>query len=137
LETVELSEVVSECWRTADTVDATFEISGDATIRADADRLRNLLENLFVNAVDHGGDDVAVRIGALDDGFYVADDGPGIPPDERDDVFAPGHTTATDGTGFGLAIVDEIARAHGWSVAVTESEHGGARFEIRGVEMLE
>jgi PAS domain S-box-containing protein len=137
LGTVELSNIIPECWRTADTAEATFEINEDATIRADADRLRNLLENLFINAVDHGGESVTVRVGPLGDGFYVADDGPGIPAADRDEVFTPGYTTATDGTGFGLAIVDEIAGAHGWSVDVTESEHGGARFEIRGVEMHE
>jgi signal transduction histidine kinase len=64
-------------------------------------------------------------------GFAVADDGPGIPEDERDDVFDHGFTTAEDGTGFGLAIVERIAQAHGWSVSVTEGRDGGARFEFR------
>ena len=74
---------------------------------------------------------VSVTVGAFDGGFYVADDGPGIPPARRETVFDPGVTTAADGTGFGLAIVREIAEAHGWTVSVTESESGGARFEIR------
>jgi signal transduction histidine kinase len=64
----------------------------------------------------------------------VADDGPGIPADEYEDVLASGYTTSTDGTGFGLAIVREIADAHDWEIAVTESGTGGARFEIIGVE---
>jgi PAS domain S-box-containing protein len=134
LETIELSSLVRESWRTTDTGEATLEQLGDATIRADADRLRNLLENLFANAAEHGGDEVTVRLGVLEDGFYVADDGPGIPADERDQIFDPGHTTVTDGTGFGLAIVKEIADAHGWQIEVTESEAGGARFDVRGVE---
>lgn len=66
-------------------------------------------------------------------GFSVADDGPGIPVDERDRIFESGHTTDENGTGFGLAIVQRIADAHGWTVAVTESEAGGARFEFRNV----
>ncbi|MFC6794882.1 ATP-binding protein [Halobaculum halobium] len=45
-------------------------------------------------------------------------------------MFDRGHTTADDGTGFGLAIVAEIAGAHGWSVRVTEAADGGARFEV-------
>nr|WP_206662583.1 HAMP domain-containing sensor histidine kinase [Halorubrum sp. BOL3-1] len=73
---------------------------------------------------------VRVRVGRTDDGFYVADDGPGIEPDQRDAVFEPGHTTASDGTGFGLAIVERIAEAHEWTVSVTESREGGARFEF-------
>jgi signal transduction histidine kinase len=64
----------------------------------------------------------------------VADDGPGIPESDRLGVFESGYSTAPDGTGFGLTIVEEIAEAHGWEVSVTASRDGGARFEIRGVE---
>ncbi|GAA0552689.1 sensor histidine kinase [Halorubrum ejinorense] len=79
---------------------------------------------------DGGDAAVRVRVTRTDDGFRVADDGPGIDPDQRDAVFEPGHTTAPDGTGFGLAIVDRIATAHGWTVSVTESREGGACFEF-------
>ena len=77
---------------------------------------------------------VTVTVGDLDGGFYVADDGPGIPPEERERVFDSGYSTADTGTGFGLAIVERIVEAHGWTVDVAESAAGGARFEIRGVE---
>jgi PAS domain S-box-containing protein len=133
LEAVELSAIVSECWRTADTGDAELEQMNDVTLQADGDRLRSLLENLLINAAEHGGG--TVTVGVLDDGFYVADDGAGIPEDERAQVFDPGYTTAPEGTGFGLAIVQEIAEAHGWGVEVTESDDGGARFEVRNVEL--
>ena len=96
-------------------------------------RLRQLVENLLSNALNHGGDDVTIRVGQLPDGagFYVADDGPGIPPAGRDAIFDQGFSTTSDGTGFGLAIVKGIAEAHGWSVGVTESVDGGARFEVK------
>ena len=86
-------------------------------------------------AVENGGG-VTVTIGDIDDvsGFYVADDGPGIPEDERDTVFEASYSTASEGTGFGLAIVADIAAVHGWDVSVTDSESGGARFEITGVD---
>jgi signal transduction histidine kinase len=88
---------------------------------------------------DTDGDEapaVAVTVGDLPDGagFYVADDGPGIPPEQRDAVLDPGVSSTAGGTGFGLAIVRRIAGAHGWDVTVTESETGGARIEFRGVE---
>jgi len=67
----------------------------------------------------------------------VADDGPGIPPEARDRVIERGHSSSPGGTGFGLAIVDETADAHGWTVGVTETESGGPRFEIRGVRDAE
>jgi signal transduction histidine kinase len=83
---------------------------------------------------DDGGDPATtvVRVGDLADGsgFYVEDDGPGIPRDDRDRVFEYGHSTAAEGTGLGLAIVQQIAEAHGWTVAAVESQSGGARFEI-------
>ncbi|RLM97191.1 PAS domain S-box protein [Haloarcula sp. Atlit-7R] len=77
---------------------------------------------------------VTITIGTAEDGFYVADDGPGVPGAKRGTLFEAGYSTDDDGTGFGLAIVDRIAEAHGWSVDVSESADGGARFEITGVE---
>jgi PAS domain S-box-containing protein len=130
---VALAEVSTECWRTSDTDDASLEIDTDQTITADATRLKQLLENLLRNAVTHGGEGVTVTVGSLDDGFYVADDGPGIPEAERSEVFDAGYSTTDDGTGFGLNIVDGIAEAHGWDVTLTDSEAGGARFEFTGV----
>lgn len=79
---------------------------------------------------DEGPDGVTtVRIGTLTDGFYVADDGPGIEPALREDVFEFGTTTGT-GSGFGLAIVRSIVEAHGWSIEATAGADGGARFEV-------
>jgi two-component sensor histidine kinase len=76
---------------------------------------------------------LSVRVGPMADGFFVADDGQGVPPAERERVFEPGYTVAGGGTGLGLTIVDRIARGHGWTTAVTESDAGGARFEVTGL----
>ncbi|WP_123624521.1 PAS domain S-box protein [Halorubrum sp. CSM-61] len=107
-------------------------VETERDVLADPDRLKRLLQNLFRNAAEHGGDRVVV--GDLPDGFYVEDDGPGIPEDRRGEAFESGHTTSESGTGFGLAIVERIAEAHGWEVTLTEGEDGGARFEFAGVE---
>lgn len=77
------------------------------------------------------------RVGCCPDGFFVEEDGPGIPEADRETVFDAGFSAASDGTGFGLAIVQQIADAHGWTTAVTESESGGARFEFTGVVSVE
>jgi signal transduction histidine kinase len=74
---------------------------------------------------------LTVTVGALSDGFYVADDGTGIPADERETVFEPGHSSTNGGTGLGLAIVERIIAAHDWNVTLTTADCGGARFEIR------
>ncbi|GAA0721345.1 PAS domain S-box-containing protein [Halorubrum trapanicum] len=133
-EPVDLGQVVGSCWRTVDTRDATLRAEAERMIVADESRLRQLLENLMRNSVEHGGDGVTVTVGSLPDGFYVADDGPGIEPDRREEVFDAGYSTSQSGTGFGLRIVEQVADAHGWSVRAVESEAGGARFEITGVE---
>ncbi|MEF8785479.1 MAG: PAS domain-containing protein [Haloarculaceae archaeon] len=136
-EPVSLAQAVTDCWQNVETGDVVLTVETEQTIRADQGRLRQLLANLLRNAVDHGGNDVTVRVDELEDGFYVADDGRGIPESEREDVFEAGYSTADDGTGFGLNIVQEIATAHGWNSRITESTDGGARFEFTGVEFAE
>ena len=207
VESVSLSSLAADCWETVRTDDAALEVAGDYEFAADRDRARQVLENLFRNAVEHGStsppsqaredavehgstssrskaddagsenasepsvagapedavehgstsppsqnredtggendsepsvadapDDATVVVGPLADGegFFVADDGPGIPEADREAVFDVGVTTRDSGTGVGLSIVETVAEAHGWSVAVTESADGGARFEFTG-----
>ncbi|WP_121820102.1 ATP-binding protein [Halostella salina] len=222
---VELRIVAHEAWQNVDTRGCSLTVDTDRVVDGDPDRLRDLLGNLFRNAVEHsstspasqtrqdsvehgstspdsqgrrnvaehavdgetaeeevsaeattgmdaehagvggadtpttdgpsaddpgvfdpdttadpatagaftrGGDEgrTTVRIGETDDGFFVADDGPGIPEDERDTVFESGYTTRKNGTGYGLAIVQQVAEAHGWTVELTDSAAGGARFEF-------
>mgnify|MGYP000162004236 CR=1 FL=1 len=127
-----LTATADQAWSSVHLPNARLETTGDVRVRADPNRLVDLLVNLFRNAVEHGRPDVTVRVGPLDDraGFYVADDGPGISVDDRDEVFDSDYTTTDEGTGFGLAIVHQVATAHDWTATVTESEHGGARFEF-------
>ncbi|MFC6755899.1 MULTISPECIES: PAS domain-containing sensor histidine kinase [Haloarcula] len=130
-EPVSLPALLSACWADRQPDGATLEVTTERTVQADRSRLRQLFDNLLDNAVTHAGPAATIRVGDIDGGVYVADDGPGIPPVERDAVFDFGHALAAESTGFGLAIVGEIVEAHGWSISLTESEHGGARFEIR------
>ncbi|ELZ51987.1 multi-sensor signal transduction histidine kinase [Halorubrum distributum JCM 9100] len=154
IESVPLDEAAERAWRTVDTDDATLDVSeATAAVEADPERLRTLFENLFINSVEHGsansrsepddsaelgsdtdaeGDtdaaDLTVSVGSLPDGFYVADDGAGfdIDPEAATEY---GRSSASNGTGFGLAIVREIATAHGWELSIDGDD--GARFEFR------
>lgn len=156
VEPLELTSVARDAWTNVETGDAELRLGAEGRFEGDPSRVTQLFENLFRNAIEHGSvsrqsrthqdtteDDLTdgqadvrlptVTVGALDDGFYVEDDGPGISPDERERVFETGYSTGKAGTGFGLRIVEQIAAAHGWSVSVTDGTDGGARFEIVGV----
>jgi signal transduction histidine kinase len=129
-----LEDVAVTAWAHVDTCQMQLSVADDAQLMMDDTRVVELFENLFRNAREHAGADATVRVGLLSDGFYVEDDGPGIPPDEQEDVLKSGFTTSKDGTGFGLAIVTQIADAHDWAVSVTDGSDGGARFEFRDVD---
>ena len=133
-EDVSIASVAKRGWQSVETSDATLAVECEKAIFADPSQLQQLFENVFRNAIEHSSGEVTVTVGALDTGFYIADTGPGIPVDERDTIFTTGYSTIASGTGLGLAIVSEIVQAHNWDIEVCDSELGGTRFEITGVE---
>jgi PAS domain S-box-containing protein len=150
-EPVRLDTLAEQAWKTVETGDATLELATDRTLQANRSRLRQLLENLFANAVEHASTSghpetdavtqvaraVTVTVEDIPDGFAVEDNGPGIPEADREAVFEAGYSTRHGGTGFGLRIVDQVATSHDWRVSLAEGTEGGARFEITGVESVE
>jgi len=152
-ESVSLADAAREAWSSVDTGDATLTVERDETLEANRTRLRELFENVFRNSVEHGStssrakpddsvergpsdDPLSVRVGSTatggtgeTSGFYVEDDGSGL-PDDADRVFESGFTTDESGTGLGLAISERIAEAHGWTAHALAGENGGARFEF-------
>jgi signal transduction histidine kinase len=130
-EPVEFSDVVQAAWDGIDAPDARMSVENDGTVHADQQMLQQALENLFRNSIDHVGEDVAVWVGMTRNGFYVMDDGPGIDSADREKVFDTGYSKGDSGTGFGLAIVQRIIEAHGWSIRAVTGHQRGARFEVR------
>jgi signal transduction histidine kinase len=144
--TADLQALAESAWNSVSTHEATLVVDGSMTLNCVPSLLENVFENLFRNAVEHGSTsppsqaredavehadgNVTVRVGTTDDGFYIEDDGPGIPPEERAEIFEFGHSER-GGTGLGLAIVRTIVRAHGWEIEVEDGENGGARFVVR------
>jgi signal transduction histidine kinase len=159
---VDLEAAARAAWDHVDAPEATLEVESSTRLRGHEGRLQRLLENLFRNAIEHGGKAVSVTVGALSGGqslpggqfpskgtsssgelssggFFVEDDGPGIPVERREKVLEGGYSSREKGTGLGLSIVQGIAAAHGWSTLITEpvsessteSQAGGARFEFR------
>ncbi|KKF39222.1 chemotaxis protein CheY [Halorubrum saccharovorum] len=135
---VRLEDISRTAWQNVDTAEADLVVDTSLTLDADKDRLLNVFENLYRNSAEHNETTgLIVRVGSLSEtfGFYVEDTGTGIPEDKRGQVLEQGYTTNREGTGFGLAIVRDIVRAHGWQITVSESDEGGARFEIECAEV--
>ncbi len=107
-------------------------------VEADRDMLRQALFNLLQNAIQASpeGGEVEIQLQSTDDGRYrlvVADQGPGVPPEDRAKLFTPYFTTREGGTGLGLAIVRRIATSHGWQVGYQARVEGGSLFWIAGL----
>lgn len=107
------------------------DVEDDPIVEADPDALVRLFENLLSNSVEHG-EDPTVRVGTTPQGIFYEDDGPGIDPEIRQDVFSPGFSTKDGpGGGMGLTSVRQIVDAHDWDVAVRNgTELDGVRFEF-------
>ncbi|WP_434522761.1 ATP-binding protein [Halorubrum sp. AS12] len=135
-EDVSIASVAERGWQSVETTDATLSVECEGVVSADPSQLQQLFENVFRNAIEHSSGSVTVTVGALDTGFYISDTGPGIPEDERNEIFTTGYSTIASGTGLGLAIVSEIVQTHGWKIEVCDSEHGGTRFEITDVNTV-
>ncbi|MFW6320844.1 MAG: sensor histidine kinase [Halohasta sp.] len=153
-EAVSVQTVATEAWRIIDPSMARLQIEPQLDrVEANAIRLQQLFENLIRNAIEHGSEEavglastvgnrptpsvfdddtntVTVTIKPTPTGFAVCDNGPGIPPEEREAIFESGYTTTESGSGLGLHIVTEIVDAHGWEITVGESADGGARFDV-------
>jgi signal transduction histidine kinase len=135
-EPVNIGTVARRAWDHVDTNGVKLKTDCDFSLEGDTGRLVQLFENVFRNAIEHGGDVGAIRVGTLssDDGsirgFFIADDGAGIAEENREIIMEDGYTTSETGTGLGLSIISEIVETHDWHMRVTESETGGARFEI-------
>jgi len=146
---LQLSTLAKAAWGHVDTGEATLQIERDREIIGDRDQLLQLFENVFRNAVEHGstgsrpgaddsaergGSGVTIRVDATPDGFTVSDDGPGVAPEKREEIFTHGVTSSDSGTGLGLAIVQHVVESHGWGVEMTESHSGGAKLVVSGLE---
>jgi signal transduction histidine kinase len=109
-------------------------------IEADEQLLRQCLFNLLLNAVqaaDRGGEiEVAwYRENGRGAVIEIRDNGPGVPAEQRQEIFKPYFTTHQKGTGLGLAVVQQIVLAHGWEITCLPNEPRGAIFRISHVKL--
>jgi signal transduction histidine kinase len=118
-----------------------LQVTGESlSIEADDQLLRQALFNLLLNAiqaVEPGGEIrvLAARGNAAEAVLEIRDNGPGVPPERRTEIFRPYFTTHKTGTGLGLAIVQQIVLAHGWEIECLPNLPKGALFRISHLKL--
>ncbi|MGM0397854.1 MAG: ATP-binding protein [Halobacteriota archaeon] len=120
-----------------DADDVTVVGETDATIYGDEEQVRRIFDNAFRNAREHAGPDVTIWVGETEDGFFIEDDGPGVPRSDRQSVLESGFTTTDGSSGLGLSIVSTIATAHDWTVRIESGRRGGAKLVFDGVTFVD
>lgn len=125
-EQVSLEEIAIDSWSNLQTYDSEIQVQTTKTIAANYDKLLNVFENLYKNAIEHNNDPVTITVGDTPSGFYIQDDGTGV---GTEDIFEYG-VSGSGSTGLGLSIVQKIVEAHGWEVELDSSYTDGARFVI-------
>ncbi len=113
----------------------------DQAIQADEAMLRQVIFNLVINAIQAAPEKGRIAVAFTDQPhgegtLSVEDDGPGVPQEQRAEIFRPYFTTNAQGSGLGLAVVKQIVLAHHWEIECGTSELGGAAFRIRGMRIL-
>jgi signal transduction histidine kinase len=110
------------------------------SVEADEQMLRQALFNLILNAIQavNGNGEIHVkaeRMGAAEAKLEVLDNGPGVAPENRREIFKPYFTTQKTGTGLGLAVVHQIVLAHGWEIECDANQPQGALFRIKHLKV--
>lgn len=136
-----ITEVVRALTHDLEEKQIRLQVNGESpAIEADEQLLRQLLFNLFLNAIQavpangeievHSG-----KTGALEAWLEVRDNGPGVPPENRTEIFKPYFTTTQKGTGLGLAVVQQIVLAHGWEIECLANTPQGAIFRLTHLKL--
>ena len=140
-----LSSVVNELVRTLnhdfDEKNISLQVNvAQLAVEADEQLLRQALFNLLLNAIQAVNTNgeiqiIATKNNASDALLEIRDNGPGVPPDRRTEIFKPYFTTTEKGTGLGLAVVQQIVLAHGWEIECLPNEPRGAIFRITHLKL--
>lgn len=136
---IPLAELAPKVWDDLSmrTEGATLHVDTERTIRGNPIHVEQLLANLFQSSLEHSeGEEVTVRIGDFEGGFYVEDTGPGLPAGTHDDVVEAGYTTMKHGMGLGHTIVVQMTELYDWAWNLTDSESGGVRMEFTNVQFV-
>lgn len=141
---IDLESAIEDALDASRLNDDSVIVDHQATLRADPERFRHLLESVFDNIAARAGDDVTVRVGVFgcendgrSRGFYFLDDAADVQPAAYERLFDSTSDDSTAIDGLELAVMRAIAQAHDWTPVIEPGEHGGARIELQNVTTLE
>lgn len=125
-----VGEVAQQAWTTVVGDFGDYEITGGRRVYADRTMLSRLFAHLFRTLFAYGKAS-AVDVGTTEDGFFVQDDGSGVPHVDRD--YAEAATMTDARSGASIRVARRLAERHGWELSVMPNDRGGSRFEVTGV----
>jgi len=125
-EPLSVEQISKDSWSHIQTNGAVLNVTTTMEIDAHYDKLLNVFENLYKNAIEHNTGEVRITVGETDSGFYIQDNGSGI---DTENIFDYG-VSGSGSTGLGLSIVQKIVTAHGWTIELDSSYTDGAKFVI-------
>lgn len=128
-----IDSIANNCWNNIENENSNLYVKTNQSIFVNEKLVYRFFDNMFKNSIKHGGKNVDITIGSLNNGFYIEDTGDGIPDKIKSEIFNPNYTTSNTGKGLGLTIVEHVCDLHNWTIKVTESSSGGARFEITDI----
>ncbi|MEF8774215.1 MAG: ATP-binding protein, partial [Halobacteriales archaeon] len=129
-----ISGLARDAWMTVVGEFGEYEIRGKRKVRADETLLHRLFAHLFRTLFSYGKAS-GVDVGVGEDGFFVEDDGSGVPHAQREYVGGESMTDAKSGAG--IQVARRLARRHGWSLKIEATGEGGTRFVVSGAEIIE
>lgn len=128
-EEINLREVFKEAWNDLDTAEATYQVE-NIKFNADKANLKNMLEKMISNSIEHNKEEIEITVGSLNNGFFFEDNGNGIETTDKK-IFEYGFSTKENNAGFGMSVVKRVSEAHNWDYELKNSEEGGLRLEFK------
>lgn len=126
---VSIASAAHDVWESTKPGSATLTVESDRVVDGDPRLVRQLLEQAFDNAIEHGPEGVSVRVDTHESGFSIEDDGPGIAREKREELLSDSAVTS-EHVHIGFTIIRDVVAAHDWQLTLADAESGGTCLEI-------
>lgn len=126
---LDFKKICQEVWENIKTESDSLIIDNTMNFKADEGMTKVLLENIFKNSIEHGGENVTITAKITDDMMCISDDGVGIPEENIGEVFKSGYS-GNNGTGLGMSIISVMCDSQGWDIRIDKDYTDGTKIDI-------